>query len=206
MPTQTFFNLPAQKRQRIVEVAIDEFSEAGFSEASINRIVKHAGIARGSFYQYFEGKEDLFFHVVELLSQQKLDVCERIASESAEQDLYANILGALPEIFKWADQHEKYNRIGLLLVTENYELFARLSGEGSAGATWLMKLLESWRDSGEIRSDLDLKLLTELLVAVAFWLLREYYRTDCREDVAKKVQIFFDILTNGIRTRAEGGR
>jgi len=65
MPKQTFLNLPDDKQKRILECAIDEFAEKGYRAASISCIVKTAGIAKGSFYQYFEDKEDLYGFVVE---------------------------------------------------------------------------------------------------------------------------------------------
>jgi len=61
MPTQTFFRLPAEKRGRLTEAAWREFTSVPFADASINRIVRAAHIPRGSFYQYFDGKQDLFF-------------------------------------------------------------------------------------------------------------------------------------------------
>ena len=48
----------------MIEAAQQEFSNASLSEASIANIVKTAGISRGSFYQYFEGKEDLYFYLL----------------------------------------------------------------------------------------------------------------------------------------------
>jgi AcrR family transcriptional regulator len=71
MPKQTFFNLPDQKRQTIVNAAIEEFAEWGFEAASINRIVANSGIAKGSFYQYFADKMDVFKHLITLLAQEK---------------------------------------------------------------------------------------------------------------------------------------
>ncbi|MGY3778566.1 TetR/AcrR family transcriptional regulator [Isobaculum melis] len=62
MPTKTFFNLPKDKQARLLEAARIEFSRTSLSEASIANIVKHAEIPRGSFYQYFEDKEDLFYY------------------------------------------------------------------------------------------------------------------------------------------------
>ena len=60
MPTGTFFRLPKEKRQRLIDAAWEEFTQVRFTEASINKIIKGAHIPRGSFYQYFEDKEDLF--------------------------------------------------------------------------------------------------------------------------------------------------
>ena len=60
MPTDTFFRLPEEKRARILEGAWSEFTAVPYAEASINRIVQTSRIPRGSFYQYFEDKNDLF--------------------------------------------------------------------------------------------------------------------------------------------------
>lgn len=65
MPTQTFYNLPKEKQDKIIMVSKEEFSEYSFYDASINRIVKNAEISRGSFYLYFENKEDLFVYLLE---------------------------------------------------------------------------------------------------------------------------------------------
>jgi TetR/AcrR family transcriptional regulator len=55
MPKQTFFNLPDEKRDLITDVVIDEFADNDYDKVSISRIVQRAGIAKGSFYQYFDG-------------------------------------------------------------------------------------------------------------------------------------------------------
>lgn len=73
MPKQTFFNLPKEKRHTIINTAIDEFAEYGFEAASINRIVANSGISKGSFYQYFEDKIDLFKHLIDILAQEKTE-------------------------------------------------------------------------------------------------------------------------------------
>ncbi|BAQ09982.1 transcriptional regulator [Bacillus sp. OxB-1] len=70
MPKQTFFNLPIDKQEMLIDAAMIEFSRAPLHEATISNIVKHAGIARGSFYQYFEDKEDLFFYLLEKYTEQ----------------------------------------------------------------------------------------------------------------------------------------
>lgn len=64
MPTSTFFNLPPPKRERLLRAAVAEFVRKPFNEVSINRIIQAAEIPRGSFYQYFEDKMDLFHHIL----------------------------------------------------------------------------------------------------------------------------------------------
>ena len=59
MPKQTFFNLKEEKKKKIEKALIKEFSNNTFEKASISNIIAEANIPRGSFYQYFESKEDL---------------------------------------------------------------------------------------------------------------------------------------------------
>ena len=65
MPTGTFFRLPEEKRMRLMESAWEEFTHISYADVSINKIIQAAGIPRGSFYQYFDGKEDLFFYLLD---------------------------------------------------------------------------------------------------------------------------------------------
>lgn len=80
MPTSTFMNLPAEKREKILRAAVAEFSRKNYGEASINRIIQAAEIPRGSFYQYFADKQDLFHYVLRHYGEG----LERIILESLE--------------------------------------------------------------------------------------------------------------------------
>lgn len=60
MPTSTFFALPAERRDRLVREAILEFSERSYAEASLSQIAQRSRIPKGSFYQYFADKLDLY--------------------------------------------------------------------------------------------------------------------------------------------------
>lgn len=64
MCKETFLRLPEEKRNRFLDAAWGEFTTVRFTDASINRIIKQAGIPRGSFYQYFESKDDLFQYLL----------------------------------------------------------------------------------------------------------------------------------------------
>lgn len=60
MPKPTFHRLPAERRDRLVEEAIVEFSDRAYAEASLSQIARRARIPKGSMYQYFEDKLDLY--------------------------------------------------------------------------------------------------------------------------------------------------
>lgn len=81
MPKPTFFRLPEEKRMRLVKAAYAEFTRAPFADASISNIIKDAGIPRGSFYQYFEDKSDIFFYLLDRMRDNAQDWMQRILKE-----------------------------------------------------------------------------------------------------------------------------
>lgn len=56
----TFHRLPDEKKERILRAARTEFVQYPYEKTSINRILAEAGVPKGSFYQYFDDKSDLF--------------------------------------------------------------------------------------------------------------------------------------------------
>lgn len=59
MIKRTFYNLPDEKRKKIIDVTRKEFLKGNKQKITINTVIKNAGISRGSFYQYFDDKLDL---------------------------------------------------------------------------------------------------------------------------------------------------
>lgn len=82
MPSDTFFRLPKEKQDRLIEAAWEEFTKVPYMDASINKIVLRARIPRGSFYQYFTDKEDLFLYLLEGVRD---DVIKRTRGALEEQ-------------------------------------------------------------------------------------------------------------------------
>jgi AcrR family transcriptional regulator len=93
MPKQTFLNLPKDKRTVITNAAIDEFAEHGYKSASINRIVTNSGISKGSFYQYFEDKMDVFKYLMDVVAKEKMEFFKDKHPPSSNMDTF--------EYFRW---------------------------------------------------------------------------------------------------------
>ena len=72
MPKQTFVNLPEEKRKAFIEIALDEFADNDYNSASVSKIVEKAGIAKGSVYQYFADKKDLFMYLLDVCNQEMM--------------------------------------------------------------------------------------------------------------------------------------
>jgi len=64
MQKDTFFNLSFEKQEKVMRAAISEFSIYGFEKGNVWDIAKNAGVAKGSMYQYFENKRELFLYSV----------------------------------------------------------------------------------------------------------------------------------------------
>ena len=66
MPTETWTRLPEERRATVLAAAEAEFARNGYSRGSLNVIAREAGVAKGSLFQYFDDKMDLFAHLSEL--------------------------------------------------------------------------------------------------------------------------------------------
>lgn len=65
MPAQSVSEAALKRREHILQVAAEVFSGKGYRRASIADIVEQAGIARGTFYLYFESKREVFLELIE---------------------------------------------------------------------------------------------------------------------------------------------
>ena len=62
--------LKAQRRERLIKSAGEVFSEKGYFSANVSDIIQRAGIARGTFYLYFDGKRQVFDSITDTLLEE----------------------------------------------------------------------------------------------------------------------------------------
>ena len=96
MPTERFYRLPEAKKQVIREAAIKEFARVPFDKASINQIIQNADISRGSFYTYFEDKQDVVRYIFEDNARQMQECCERELERNGD-----DLFGMLEWLFEF---------------------------------------------------------------------------------------------------------
>src|SRR5688572_15934237 len=114
MPKETFFNLPEAKRQRLLDLAIEEFAAHDYRLASISRIVARAGIAKGSFYQYFEDKRDLFLYLLDTaVNQPRLDHLRAAQPAPEQQGFFDRLRGMLTGSVQAALAHPQLAQIAM---------------------------------------------------------------------------------------------
>ncbi len=116
MPHQTFFNLPEEKRKQILDVVIDEFAENDYDSVSISRIVARAGIAKGSFYQYFAGKEDLYAYLLGLLVEAKTQFMSLDHPDPQHIGIFAYLRWTVEIGVAFQVRYPQLSRVGLRMV------------------------------------------------------------------------------------------
>ena len=84
-----FNNLKPEKQKQIINAAIKEFVQSGFEKASTNESVKRANISKGSLFNYFNSKKDLYLYLIEYGSQVIVNLNEQI--DLSENDLFKRI-------------------------------------------------------------------------------------------------------------------
>ena len=147
MPKETFFNLKEEKKQKIERALINEFSRVSFEKASISNIVAEAKIPRGSFYQYFEDKEDAIKYIIqkfiqvehkkmnEILKDANKDIFQAIFKfyrymiESTEKDNFRLIKNIFQELrknnisfFEIKSEVKAKEEINKIINTENLKI------------------------------------------------------------------------------------
>lgn len=81
MPTVTWARVDPARRAAVVEAAEAEFGAHGFSRGSLNVIARRAGVAKGSLFQYFADKRDLYAFIADIASQRVRSYMEDLIRE-----------------------------------------------------------------------------------------------------------------------------
>lgn len=214
--TPTFANLPLGKQQRVVAAAINEFAANGYQRASLNTIVKEAGIAKGSVYQYFANKEALFLYVFEQFSLAvKRGVKAQVGNE-ARRDFFAHVRDVLLAGVAFIDANPQAFELYLKIlfeqaVPQRERLVAQLR---LFSAEYFTPFLDEAKKRGEIRADVDRATVIFLLDAVIERFLQGYAKPYLdsglglagkkRQQLLKGIDAVIAILRDGLAPERNG--
>jgi len=124
-----FHSLETEKKERIIDAALDEITKKGFKKASTNAIVEQAGISKGMLFYYFGNKEELFDFICEYTIEfAKREYIEKFAGLLETRDfierckalaeLKRRIIQNHPKIIKFYES---------FFLSENAEQFSKYS-------------------------------------------------------------------------------
>lgn len=169
MPKSTFFNLTEHKRQKITDLAIAEFASADYDTASISNIVKQAKIAKGSFYQYFEDKKDLYLYLVDAASAQRIEFIAAARNAEKPNGKKRTFFQELRWLFDISTQFSlQYSQLTQLINRAAYgdspvkkDVFQHLQ---AASKKPIHDMVEQGIANGDLRADLDADLATFMIL------------------------------------------
>lgn len=201
MPRVTFFNLPEKKRHSLIKAAEMEFSRVPLYEASIANIVKTAGISRGSFYQYFEDKDDAYFYILNEQTKRR-NLAFKYQLQKYEGNLFEAITAFYYDLLIELPDDEEYNffRNALLNVTHQIETIFNEIIEGyvkKEGMQEITKLIN--KDILNIKTDKELTHLIHIISAVAFRNFVEKFTKELTDEEAiRNFKVEMNLLKKGL--------
>ncbi len=208
MPKPAFFNLSEDKGNLIISVAIDEFSSSNYDTASINQICKKSNIAKGSFYQYFTDKLDLYTYIMTLAINKKVSFFTVILEDFKTLTLLEQIRLLFIKGIEFAKENPQYAALGEQFSKESNE-HAKLAvikeGEKKSEMVFV-QMIEHAKLTGEISSKVDTLALSMMLQSVNKT-VNDYMQnkvgsvshTDYSEATNKLVDSLLNIIYNGIK-------
>ena len=67
-----------RRKQELLQIAYRMFLQKGYEETSVDEIISQAGIAKGTYYYYFETKEQMLEEVIGMMIGQEIQAAEQI--------------------------------------------------------------------------------------------------------------------------------
>ena len=177
---EAFERASDERKEKILEVGINEFASKGYEKANINIIAKKAGISIGLMYKYFSTKEDLFITCIQRGMSILDDAVDEILKSNDKLLTKAEklIRTTCQLSQKDANYVKLYNEITSERNSEKAMEFAKaIEGETSKK---YVKCITDALANGDVRQDMDPRLfaffLDNLLTSLQFSFTCDYYR------------------------------
>ncbi|XXF74923.1 TetR/AcrR family transcriptional regulator [Myxococcaceae bacterium GXIMD 01537] len=165
MPTSTFHRLPDERREPFVNEAIAEFADRPYAEASLSQIARRARIPKGSVYQYFEDKLDLYRWL--LLEEVPRRKREYLGTARPEADFWARLEAHIERGMAFLVEHPHLARLSAAAAdpSANAEVRGLHKAICEAGLGELRALLDEGARSGALHAP-DLDVATQLVATL----------------------------------------
>jgi AcrR family transcriptional regulator len=169
MPTVTWARVDPARRAAVIEAAEAEFGAHGFSRGSLNVIARRAGVAKGSLFQYFADKRDLYAFIADIGSQRVRAYMEDLIRD-LDQD--RPFFGFLTDLLDgWVAYYAEHPRERALHAAATLEVDtdARISVRNVIHRHYLEVLRPLVRGAqirGDLRADADTDALLSLLLMI----------------------------------------
>jgi len=171
MPTVTWARVDPARRAAVIEAAESEFGAHGFSGGSLNVIARRAGVAKGSLFQYFADKRDLYAYIADIGSQRVRAYVEDLIGDLDPTRPFFEFLTDLLDAWVAYFAEHPHERALHAAATLEADTDARISVRSVIHRHYLAVLRPLLRDAqvrGDLRADADTEALLSLLLLLLF--------------------------------------
>ena len=185
------------KRERILRAAVDVFAEHGYFNAKVAQIAKAAGVADGTIYLYFDGKEDLLITIFR----------EHTRSYLAELELRMADVTAADDRLRTAVRHhlETLGRDRALAVVSQVELrhslkFLSLFSQQEVAdyLNVIRKIVEHGQESGAFRRNVHPQLAAKAIFGVLDEMVTSWMLSEKDYDLGVQSEQVADLILTGL--------
>ncbi|MBI9009303.1 MAG: TetR/AcrR family transcriptional regulator [Tenericutes bacterium] len=165
IPKKTFINLDKEKQNRIIECAFDEFATTDFSHAKLSNIIKNAKIPRGSLYQYFEDKTDLYLYLIDLTAKEKMEYMKDDFNNPMDLPFLDLFKKMYISGIQFAANNPKMVSMFSHLLANKGEIFDKvMKNNFDVALDIYCKMIDRDKSLGRIRKSIDTKVLAQLVI------------------------------------------
>ena len=207
MPQKTFMNLSKERQKEIIDTCLREFALRDYNEVSLSKIIAKLGLAKGSFYRYFESKRDLYEYLIEYAKKLNVGLFEKTLQDPGD-----DILDALSRFYlkaaKLDNEYPVFGGFGYKVSQErdnvvlgNVALKSKIKG-----IEVLRGIFAEQQKKGTIRKDLDADQMVYSLLQVQEGVM-DYlalkYKIDFKKNI-EKGNTLFSIPEDTIKKELDG--
>ena len=191
------------RRKELMEAALEEFSAKSYEEASLNNIIKKAGISKGTFYYHYEDKQALYLELMNNIVNAKIEFMDRKMKDHVH-DAGLNIFDSLKLQARigveFAKEYPEYYLLGLMFLKERGSQIYSTAMDMLDGTSenYYEELLEKAVANGDFRDGVSIHFVKKILPYLLyrydeiFDIKRDHYDMD-------RITDDFDCLVDFIR-------
>lgn len=159
-----------EKKRELLEAALNEFTVKSYEDASLNAIIKNAGISKGTFYYHFPDKQALYLTLLETSLKAKWDFINIRMSESPEENEGGSIFDKFKLQAKLGAEfglmYPQYHKLGRMLSKEQDAPIYKIVKDylGSDTNDVLAKMIDSAISNGDFKSGYSREFLIKVLI------------------------------------------
>ncbi len=174
-PRKTRAEKALENRQRLLHAAVEVIGQHGYAEASVTRIAERAGLAQGTFYLYFESRQELFDQLLPEVGGEALAFIRDAVGDAP--DFVTMEARGLRAFFQYVAMHPAYFRVFTEAEVAAPAAYARYTADRTG--RFLDTLNAAWRN-GEVKgyTRRELGVLTQVMLAARTYLFHEYATRD----------------------------